>query len=127
MGHVPCPILVVTTRTIVELVGTEGNYWSSARVGLLSLYLTRISCNLVPPYYIRVGKDPKKISSSKVVQTTTQDVGYYAYCSLNLSKVSCFLHLRISYLSDTPTTIYHLEDIPWWAWRLNTDRQAGPG
>jgi hypothetical protein len=32
-----------TTRTVVELVGTEENYPNSTRVGLLSSYLARIS------------------------------------------------------------------------------------
>jgi hypothetical protein len=36
MGHGPHPTPIVTTRTGVELVGTEGNYPSSTRVGLLS-------------------------------------------------------------------------------------------
>jgi hypothetical protein len=43
MGHDPRPTLVVTTHTIVELVGIEGNYPSSTQVGLLSSYLARIS------------------------------------------------------------------------------------
>jgi hypothetical protein len=43
MGHGPHPTQVVTTYTGVELVGTEGNYPSSTRVGLLSSYLARIS------------------------------------------------------------------------------------
>jgi hypothetical protein len=41
MGHDPRPTPVVTTRTGVELVGTEDNYPSSTRVGFLSLYLAR--------------------------------------------------------------------------------------
>jgi hypothetical protein len=36
MGHVSYLISILTTRMRVELVGTEGNYPSSARVGLLS-------------------------------------------------------------------------------------------
>jgi hypothetical protein len=36
MGHGPRPTPAVTTRTGVELVGAEGNYLNSIRVGLLS-------------------------------------------------------------------------------------------
>jgi hypothetical protein len=43
MGYGPRPTLVVTTRAVVELVGTEGNYPSSTWVRLLNLYLARIS------------------------------------------------------------------------------------
>jgi hypothetical protein len=43
MGYGPYPALIVTTRRGVGLVGTEGNYPSSTRVGLLSLYRARTS------------------------------------------------------------------------------------
>jgi hypothetical protein len=43
MEYGPYPTPVVTTRTGVELVGTEGNYLGSTQVGLLSSYLARIS------------------------------------------------------------------------------------
>jgi hypothetical protein len=43
MRYGPYAAPIVTTRTIVELVGTEGNYPKSTRVGLLSSYLVRIS------------------------------------------------------------------------------------
>jgi hypothetical protein len=36
MGHGPHPTPIVTTRIEVRQVGTEGNYPSSTRVGLLS-------------------------------------------------------------------------------------------
>jgi hypothetical protein len=59
---------------------------------------------------MRVGRDPliPKLYTSKAIQTTTQNIGYYAYCGPNLSKVSCSLHLRVPDLGDTPPTIYHL-------------------
>jgi hypothetical protein len=60
-------------------------------------------------------------TSSKAIQTTTQDIGYYALGGLNLSKVLCSLHLQVLDLGATPPTIYHLEGIPQWAWRINTN------
>jgi hypothetical protein len=54
-----------------------------------------------------VGRDPLKTSSiPKAIQTTKQDVGYYAYRGLNLSKpcVACtfkFLISATSYLKLT--------------------------
>ncbi|PUZ76830.1 hypothetical protein GQ55_1G321500 [Panicum hallii var. hallii] len=42
MRYGPRPTSVVTTRTVVELIGREGNYPISTQVGLLSLYLVRI-------------------------------------------------------------------------------------
>jgi hypothetical protein len=42
------------------------------------------------------------------MQTTTQDVEYYALGISNLSKSLCSLHLQVFDLSDTPSTIYHL-------------------
>jgi hypothetical protein len=43
MGHDPHPTPIVTTRTVVELVGAAGDYLKCTRVGLLSLYPARIS------------------------------------------------------------------------------------
>jgi hypothetical protein len=42
MGHGSCPTSVVATRTVIELVGIEGNYLKSTRVGLQGSYLARI-------------------------------------------------------------------------------------
>jgi hypothetical protein len=58
MRYGPHPTPVVTTCTVVELVGTEGNYSSSTQVGLLSSYLARTSCNPIPPDYIKASRDP---------------------------------------------------------------------
>jgi hypothetical protein len=48
MGYGPRPTSVVITRTIVGLVGTEGNYPSSTRVGLLSRIWLGFLFNPVP-------------------------------------------------------------------------------
>jgi hypothetical protein len=43
MGYDPRRTSIVTTRTLVGLVRTEGNYASSTRIGPLSSYLAMIS------------------------------------------------------------------------------------
>jgi hypothetical protein len=116
MGHVPYLRPVVTTRTRVGLVGTEGNYPSNTRVGLLSSHLARIPCNLVASDYIRAGRDPlQNTSNPKAIQAIIQDVGYYAHRDPNLSKSLYSLQLRVRDLSDTSPIICHLGGIPRWA------------
>jgi hypothetical protein len=77
MGHGPCPTPVVTIHTGVELVRTEANYSSSTRVGFLTSYLATTSIKLCPPRLYKGGqRSPPNNTSSKAIQTTTQDVGY---------------------------------------------------
>jgi hypothetical protein len=84
--------------------------------------LASISIEPCSPRVYKGGQGPPPNQSTfKAIQTTTQDVEYYAYCCPNLSKVSCFLHLQVSDLGDTLPIIYHLGGISRWAWRLNTD------
>jgi hypothetical protein len=59
--------------------------------------LVRIHVTLTSQIYKGEGRDPLKIdhSTPKRIQTTIQDVGYYAPRGPNLSKVLCSLHLRV--------------------------------
>jgi hypothetical protein len=52
---------------------------------------------------------------TKGIHTTIQDVGCYAPCSPNLSKVLCSLHLRVPDLGVPSPKTYHLGYIPRWA------------
>jgi hypothetical protein len=103
MEHVPYLITVVSYSAMSKLVGTEGNYPSSTWVGLLDSYLARILVTLSSKLY-KDGQGPTpKQSTSKAIQITTQDVGYYAPCDPNLSKSLCSFHLQVPDLGDTPT------------------------
>ena len=114
----------VTSRIDLELVGIEKNYPSSTRCRLLGSYRSRVSCNLTPPAYIRVGKDPPwgnlasaHPSTPKAIQTTQQDIGYYATRCPNLSKPLCCLHHRVLDLGDFPRSFIYL--------RVSLDRRDG--
>ena len=48
---------------------------------------------------------PQKTSTPKAIQTTTQDVGYYATCGPNLSKFWCSLYHRVPEQSILPTNL----------------------
>ena len=83
----------LTTRIGVELAVVQRKLPDCVVVGF-QLYSARtFHVTLSPRIYIRVGRDPLKISTTpKAIQATTQDVGYYAPHSPNLSKSLCSLH-----------------------------------
>ena len=58
---------------------------------------------------VLAGRDTLEIeditSTSKEIQATTQDVGYYAPCGLNLYKSLCSVHHRVPELVDPLPTI----------------------
>ena len=85
----------VTTRIGVELAAVQRKLPDCVIVGL-QLYSARTFHVTLSPEYIRVGRDLLKISSTpKAIQTTTQDVGYYATRGPKLSKSLCSLHHRV--------------------------------
>src|SRR6185436_19082118 len=62
----------------------------------LQLYSVRtFHVTLSPRIYKGEQGPPRKTSTPKAIQTTTQDVGYYATRSPNLSKSLCSLHHRV--------------------------------
>jgi hypothetical protein len=109
VGYGPHPTVIVTTRTVVELDGTERNYPKSTQVRLLSSLLAR--CNPVPLNYIRAGREllqPRSTRSTS--KTTTHDIGYYTLSGPNLSKlyISCtfeFLTSATPYLQLTTSGV----------------------
>jgi hypothetical protein len=96
-----CPISYLCCTLLaceVELVDTEGSYLSCTRVRFLSLYRTRIHVTLSSRIY-KGGQGPlQNTSTPKAIQTTKQDVGYYAHRGPNLSKprVACTFEFLIS-------------------------------
>ena len=85
----------VTTRIGVELVEVQRKLPDRAVVEL-QLYSARTFHVTLSPRIYKGGQGPPpKTSTSKAIQTTTQDVGYYATRSLNLSKSLCALHHRV--------------------------------
>jgi hypothetical protein len=119
-----CPIPYICCN----ILDTSRTSWykrkllGTARLGFLNSYRTRIHITLSPRVYKGGQGLPPKHNQSKAIQTTIQDVGYYATRTLNLSKpcVACtfeFLimvtpclqtyYLRVSLGrlgSNTPTT-----------------------
>ena len=85
----------VTTRIGIELAAVQRKLLNCVVVGL-QLYSARTFHVTLSPGYIRAGRDPSKQSSTpKAIHTTTQDVGYYATRSPNLSKSLCSFHHRV--------------------------------
>ena len=78
----------------IELAAAKRKLPDCVVVGL-QLYLARTFHVTLSPRYIRAGRDPLKRSTPKAIQTTTQDVGYYATHGPNLSKYLCSLHHRV--------------------------------
>src|SRR6185437_7527832 len=62
----------------------------------LQLYSARTFHVTLSPRIYKGGQGtPQNTSTPKAIQTTTQDVGYYATRSPNLSKSLCSLHHRV--------------------------------
>ena len=86
---------LVTTQIGVELVVVQRKLPGCVVVGL-QLYSARTFHVTLSPrtYKGRLGP-PQKTSTPKAIQTTTQDVGYYATRGPNLSKSLYSLHHRV--------------------------------
>ena len=75
----------------------------------LQLYSARTFHVTLSPWIYKGGQGPpRKTSTPKAIQTTTQDVGYYATHGPNLSKLLCCLHHRVLDLDDFPQTSIYL-------------------
>ena len=72
-----CLTSLVTTRIGVGLATVQRKLPDCVVVGL-QLYSATTFYVILTPRYIRAGRDPLKRSTPKAIQTTTQDVGYYA-------------------------------------------------
>ena len=68
-------------------------YW--VVVGLQLYSIKTFHVTLSPGIYKGGQGPPPKTSTPKAIQTTTQDVGYYATRGPNLSKSLCSLHHRV--------------------------------
>ena len=89
-------ISLITTRIGIELAAVQRKLLDCVVVGL-QLYSARtFHVNLSPRIY-KGGQGPpqKRTSTPKAIQTTTQDVGYYATRGPNMSKSLCSLHHRV--------------------------------
>ena len=85
----------VTTRIGIELAAVQRKLPDRVVVGL-QLYSARTFHVTLSPRIYKGGQGPpRKTSTPKAIQTTTQDVGYYATRGLNLSKSLCSLHHRV--------------------------------
>ena len=85
----------VTTRIGVELTAVQKKLPDCVVVGL-QLYSARIFYVTLSPRIYKGGQvPPQKTLTPKEIQTTTQDVGYYATRGPNLSKSLCSLHHRV--------------------------------
>ena len=66
----------------------------------LQLYSSRTFHITLSPRYIRADRDPLEDEKTpNTIQTTTQDIGYYATRGPHLSKSLCSLHHRVPELS----------------------------
>jgi hypothetical protein len=96
----PIPYLCCTLLVYeVGLVGIGGNYSSCTQIRFLGQCWTRIHVTLSSRIYKGGQGPPQNITStSKAIQTTIQDVGYYAHRGPNLSKpcVPCTFEFLIS-------------------------------
>ena len=107
---------LVTTRIGVELAVVQRKLPDRAVVGL-QLYSARtFLVNLSPRIYKGGQIPPQKSSTPKAIQTTTQDVGYYATRGPNLSKSLCSLHIEFQSHRSLPTNLT-AKGIPEQAWR----------
>ena len=85
----------VTIRIGVELAVVQRKLPDCIVVGL-QLYSTRTFHVIMSNRIYKGGQGPpQKRSTPKAIQTTTQDVGYYATRGPNLSKSLCCLHHRV--------------------------------
>ena len=86
---------LVTTQIGVELAAVQRKLLDCVVVGL-QLYLARTFHVTLSPRIYKGGQGPlQNTSTPKAIQTTTQDVGYYATRGPNLSKSLCSLHHRV--------------------------------
>ena len=69
---------LVTTRIGVELAAELRKLPDRVKVGLQMYSDRTLHVNLSPRIYKGGQVPPQNISTSKAIQTTTQDVGYYA-------------------------------------------------
>ena len=86
----------VTTRIGVELAAVQMKLPDRVVVGL-QLYSARTFHVTLSPRIYKGGQGhpQKRTSTPKAIQTTTQDVGYYATRGPNLSKSLRSLHHRV--------------------------------
>ena len=86
---------LITTRIGIELAAVQRKLPDCVVVGL-QLYSSRTFYVTLSPWIYKGGQGPpRKTSTPKAIQTTTQDVGYYATRGPNLSKSLCSLHHRV--------------------------------
>ena len=86
---------LVTTRIGIELAAVQRKLLDRAVVGL-QLYSARtFDVNLSPRIYKGGQVPPRNTSTPKAIQTTIQDVEYYATRGPNLSKSLCSLQHRV--------------------------------
>jgi len=85
----------VTYQIGVELAAIQRKLPDRAVVGL-QLYSARTFHVTLSLRIYKGGRGPpRNTSTSKAIQSTTQDVGYYATRDSNLSKSLCSLHHRV--------------------------------
>ena len=98
---------LVTTRIGVKLAAVQRKVPDRVVVEL-QLYSAKTFHVTLSPRIYKGGKGPpRNTSTPKAIQTTTQDVGYYATRGPNLSKSLCSLHHRVpeqSIHTFNPTT-----------------------
>ena len=88
-------ISLVTTWIGVELAAVRRKLPDCIVVGL-QLYSARTFHVTLSPRIYKGGQGPpQNTSTPKAIQTTTQDVGYYATRGPNLSKSLCSLYHRV--------------------------------
>ena len=86
----------VITRIGVELAAVQWKLPDYIVVGF-QLYSAKTFHVTLSPRIYKGGQGPlQNTSTPKAIQTTTQDVGYYATRGPNLSKSLCFLYHRVS-------------------------------
>ena len=83
---------LVTTRIGIELAATQRKLPDCVVIGLQLYWAWTFHVTLSLRIYKGGQGPPRKTSIPKAIQTTTQDVRYYATRSPNLSKSLCFLH-----------------------------------
>src|SRR6185295_20074072 len=86
---------LVTTRIGIGLAAVQRKLPDCAVVGFQLYSAWTFHVNLSPRIYKGGQEPPQNTSTPKAIQTTTQDVGYYATRGLNLSKSLCSLHHRV--------------------------------
>ena len=85
----------ITTRIGIELAAVQMKLPDCVVVGL-QLYSARTFHVTLSPRIYKGGQGPPpKTSTPKAIQTTPQNVGYYATHGPNLSKLLCCLHHRV--------------------------------